>query len=297
MKRRLFVLLAAAAAGPAAAQPPKDRNPEAEAAIQKNAEAFVEAFGKGDAKAVAAIWAADGEYSPPAGPPLRGREAIEKAFRGLFEANKGLKARVESDALRFLTPEVAVEDGTTLVLRPDGAPPSRARYTIVHVKKDGRWMLGSVREAPFVPPGNYEHLRGLEWAVGDWAADDGNGTGERLTLSWTDNQNFLVGSFAAAVKGVTVGRATHWVGWDPRDKRVRSWVFDATGGFGDGAWAKDGDGWVVKTTSVLQDGKPATATFVIGPGEGGTLTLQLKDRTVDGKPVPDGKPVTLKRVK
>ena len=297
MNRHILVLLVLAAAGPAAARPPKDRNPEAEAAIQKNAEAFVEAFAKADAAAVAAFWAADGEYAALAGPPLHGREAIEKAFRGLFEANKGLKVRVESDALRFLTPEVAVEDGTTLVLRPDGAPPSRARYTIVHVKKDGKWLLGSVREAAFVPPGNYEHLRGLEWAVGDWAAGGDKGPGERLTLSWTDNQNFLVGSFAATADGVTVGRATHWVGWDPRAKRVRSWVFDASGGFGEGAWSKDGDKWVVKTTSVLQDGKAATATFVLGPGEGGTLTLQAKDRTVDGKPVPDGKEITLKRVK
>ncbi len=178
----------------------------------------------------------------------------------------------------------------------DGAPPSRARYTIVHVKKDGKWLLGSVRDAAYTPPGNYEHLRGLEWAVGNWSAEDGP-EAEHLTLAWADGQNFLVGTFAATVKGVSVGKATHWIGWDPQAKRVRSWSFDAAGGFGEGAWSRDGEKWVIKTKSVLQDGKNATGTIVLGRGEGDTLTLQAKDRTVDGKPVPDGKEFRLKRVK
>jgi uncharacterized protein (TIGR02246 family) len=266
------------------------------AAIAKSAEAFIEAFHKGDAKALAAFWAADGDYTDQSGHHMKGREAIEKAFEKFFADNKGLKVRIESDSLRFVTPDVAVEDGTTFVIPADGAPPSRARYTIVHVKKDGKWLLGSVRDAAYTPPGNYEHLRGLEWAVGSWSAEDGP-EAEHLTLAWADGQNFLVGTFAATVKGVSVGKATQWIGWDPQAKRVRSWSFDAAGGFGEGAWSRDGDKWVIKTKSVLQDGKNATATFVLGRGEGDTLTLQAKDRTVDGKPVPDGKEFRLKRVK
>jgi uncharacterized protein (TIGR02246 family) len=265
-------------------------------AIAKNAEAFIEAFHKGDAKALAAFWTADGDYTEQSGTHMKGREAIEKSFEKFFADNKGLKVRIESDSLRFVTPDVAIEDGTSFVIPPDGAPPSRARYTIIHVKKDGKWLLGSVRDVAYTPPGNYEHLRGLEWAVGDWSAE-GKGEAEHLSLAWADNRNFLVGTFAATVRGVSVGKATHWVGWDPQAKRVRSWIFDAAGGFGEGAWTRDGDKWVVKTKSVLQDGKDATATFVLSRGEGDTLTLQLKDRTVDGKPVPDTREIMLKRAK
>jgi uncharacterized protein (TIGR02246 family) len=266
-------------------------------AIAKNAEAFTEAFHRGDARAVAGLWTPDGDYTTQTGRHLKGREAIEKALKVFFSENKGLKVRIESDSLRFVTPEVAVEDGTTFVLPPDGAPPSRARYTIVHVKKDGQWFLSSVRDAPFTPPSNREHLRGLEWAVGDWSADDGQGDAQHLSVSWTDNQNFLIGSFAATVKGVSVGRATHWIGWDPQAKRIRSWIFDAAGGFGEGSWTRDGDGWAIKTRSVRQDGKNATATFFLGRVDADTLTLQARDRTVDGKPVPDMKEFKLKRVK
>src|ERR1700758_910265 len=96
--------------------------PKEGAAIEKNAEAFVEAFHKGDAVAVAALWTDDGKYTDPTGRHLKGREAIQKAFEELFAENKGLKIRIESLSLRFLTPDVAVEEGTTEVIQPDGAP-------------------------------------------------------------------------------------------------------------------------------------------------------------------------------
>src|SRR5262245_60083152 len=113
-------LLLSLAARPAVAQPAKG-NPKEEAALQKNAEAFVEAFHKGDAKALAAFWAPEGDYTTQTGRHLKGREAIEKAFQAFFAENKGLKLRVDSFSLRFLTPEVAIEDGVTEVIPPEGA--------------------------------------------------------------------------------------------------------------------------------------------------------------------------------
>ncbi len=277
------------------AQGPKN-NPEDQAALQKRAEAFVEAFHKGDALALAAFWTPDGDYTDQTGRQLKGREAITKAFQELFAGHKGLKLRIESTALRFLTPDVAVEDGKTEVVAPDG-PPSRVRFTAVHVKKGGDWYLGSVRDAPFTPPSNYEQLRGLEWAIGEWASDSGKGETERLSFAWAEKENFVVATFATTVGDVAVGSATVWIGWDPLGKRVRSWVFDATGGFGEGSWSQDGKKWVVKNNSVLRDGKKMTATYVLGSVDADTITLQAKDRSLDGKAMPDTKEVKLKRVK
>src|SRR5205085_9007327 len=107
-----------------------------EAVLQKNAEAFVEAFHKGDAKALAAFWTPNGDYTDQTGRHFQGRAAIEKAFQGYFAEHPGMKLRVNILGVRFVTPDVAVEDGVTEVIPPDGGPPSRARYTIVHVKKD-----------------------------------------------------------------------------------------------------------------------------------------------------------------
>src|SRR5437763_17088492 len=97
---------------PVQAGEPKELTKDQEA-IAKSAEAFVEAFHKGDAKALAAFWTADGDYTDQRGRHLKGQEAIEKAFKAFFTENKGLKLRINSDSLRFATPEVAIEDGTT----------------------------------------------------------------------------------------------------------------------------------------------------------------------------------------
>jgi uncharacterized protein (TIGR02246 family) len=272
-------------------------DPKDEEAIAKNAEAFVAAFDKGDAEAVAALWAPDGDYTDLNGRKLQGREAIAKAFNKLFAEHKGLKVGIESLSLRFVKPELAIEDGTSEVFSPDGGPPSRSRYTIVHVKKDGQWLLGSVHEEPFTPPTNYEHLSELEWAIGNWAGETESSEVERFSLTWFPGQNFIVGSITTAFKDTPVGSASQWIGWDPLAKQIRSWMIDSTGGFGEGSWTRDGDKWVIKTSTVLQDGKKAAATHVLTRVDADTLTLQARDRSVDGHELPATKEVRLKRVK
>jgi uncharacterized protein (TIGR02246 family) len=292
----LAVLVSAltARAGPAA--PPKG-DPADMDSIAKQAEAFVAAFHKGDAATLAAFWAPGGDYTDQNGRRLKGRKAIEAAFLRMFSENQGLKLRIDSEALRFLTPDIAVEDGTTAVIPAGGGLPSRARYTIVHVKLDGQWLLGSVRESVFVPPGNHGHLRGLDWAIGDWASEPAKGPVERISAAWTDNQNFIVATFSTTAGDVTVGGATQWIGWDPIAKRVRSWIFDAAGGFGEGAWSREGQKWVIKTNSVRQDGKKAAATYVVRRVDADTIGLRATDRSVDGQAVPPMREIMLKRVK
>ena len=124
MKMRLLPLLGVLALAsltprPGVAEDVPDKAKE-EAAIFKNAEAFVAAFHKGDAKAVAAFWTTDGDYTDQTGKVFKGREAIEKLFKGFFAENKGLKLRIDIASMKFVTPEVAVEDGMTSTITPDG---------------------------------------------------------------------------------------------------------------------------------------------------------------------------------
>ena len=53
------------------------------------------------------------------------------------------------------------------------------------------------------------------------------------------------------------------IGWDPLAKRIRSWVFDSEGGYGESVWARNGDAWVIKATGVRSDGTTASATNVL----------------------------------
>jgi uncharacterized protein (TIGR02246 family) len=279
------------------AQPGRQGNSEAEQAIQKQAEGFIDAFHKGDAKAVAACWTADGDFTDQTGRLLQGRDAIEKAFQGYFAENKGLKLRINSNSLRFVTPDVAVEDGTTEVLGPDGGPPTRARYTNVLVRKDGNWYLSSVRESPLIPRTNYEHLRPLEWLIGEWVDEVEGAEVGRMAFTWSENQGFIVNTYSASAKNIILSGGTQWIGWDPSAKRFRSWTFDSMGGFGEGSWTRDGDKWVSKSTAVLQDGRKMAATNIVARVDANTITWQGKDRSIDGKPIPDMKEVRMKRVK
>jgi uncharacterized protein (TIGR02246 family) len=283
------------------ASPPPARatSPETTAeenSLMNNAKAFVDAFEKGDAKAVAAFWADDGDYVDVNGRHLQGRSAIENAFKDFFAENKGLKLRIDVNSVRFVTPDTAIEDGTTSVISPDGTPPNQTRYTNVHVKKDGQWVLQSVHEAPYTPPGNYEHLRGLEWAVGEWV-DEGEGPEiDHATFEWSPDGNFLISTQDVTVKDTLVSRATEWIGWDPAASQVHSWSFVADGSIGENTWSNEGDQWIIKTNAILPNGKKLAATNSItrnGPDE---ITWQSKDRTLDGKALPDVKEIKMKRV-
>lgn len=268
-----------------------------EAAITKTAEAFVEAFHKGDARAVAAFWTADGDYVDADGRVLKGREAIEKAFTELFAANKGLKLRIDVANLKFPAPDLAIEDGTSAVIAPDGSAPSRARYTNVLVKKDGHWLLSSVREAADAGPSNYEFLRGLEWAIGEWVDDVPAGEVGHISFAWAPGQNFIVSTRTVDFKDAQHLQSTQWIAWDAAAKQIRSWSFQADGGFGESTWTKDGNKWVVKSESILADGNKVTSTNVIAPGDAGGLTVLSKDQKVNGQVLPDTREVKMKRLR
>src|SRR5882724_3863136 len=93
------------------------------AEVTKTAGAFVEAFHKGDAKAVAAFWTPDGDFVDVDGRVFKGRKAIEDSFTEFFADNKGLKLRMDVVSIKFPTPDMAVEDGTTTLMASDGSAP------------------------------------------------------------------------------------------------------------------------------------------------------------------------------
>src|SRR5437879_3803884 len=51
-----------------------------------------------------------------------------------------------------------------------------------------------------VPPGNYEHLKELEWMIGEWTRTDKD-VDVRIVCSWKANKNFMSRFFTVKVKG------------------------------------------------------------------------------------------------
>jgi len=293
--RKLLMMLGIylATLGMAAAQTPTRPNPD-EAAIRNAVQSYIEAFNRGDAAAVAGHWSNEGEYVSPAGEKFKGRKKIEEAFKGLFEQNKGLHVQVTPDLIRLESPNRALESGTAIVTRP-GQAPEETRYLARHVKRGSEWKLTSVTEEE-VPKNSasYEHLKDLEWLIGDWIDADETGKVE-TTYQWAKDKSFITASFTVNLQGGHDLQGTQVIGWDPVKKSIKSWVFDSDGGFGEGAWIRQGNQWRVSTASVLPTGEKASSLNIFTSVDNNTFTFQSTGREVGGALLPNIREVAVVR--
>jgi hypothetical protein len=88
---------------------------------------------------------------------------------------------------------------------------------------------------------------------------------------------------------------TQIVAWDPSSERIRSWVFDSDGGFGEGLWSREENRWVIKAHSTLADGKKGTAVQIITKLDDNSFTWESIGREVDGELLPNVEPITIVR--
>ncbi len=263
------------------------------AAIRQTAKSYLDAFDQGDAKAVAAHWTEDGEYIDQTGLALLGREAIEKGFEEFFSKNNGAKLQLKIESLRLLEEDVAVEIGESALTDANGKAGDRARYKAIHVKQDGTWKIQSVHEGPPLPPSNYQHLKDLEWMIGNWVDEEVREDTQQPTLvvhtqaRWSPHRNFVVRDFTATMENQVVTTGTQRIGWYSPADQIRSWAFDSDGGISVGVWSKNGDQWVVKTEQVLRDGKISSETETVTIDDLHAHNWRITNRTLDGKSLPD----------
>lgn len=258
-----------------------------EEAIRQAVAAYVAAFNQADAKALAALWSPEAVYQNPyTGAEVIGREAIEQQFTTIFASAQGAKLEATTGAIQFVSPNVAVEQGTAKVTIPD-QPPEESDYTAVYVKRDGKWLLDRVTEEdlPLVPT-PHEQLKELEWMIGTWIDQDGQNRIE-TTCQWSKNQSFLVRSFSVAIRDRIDVAGMQVVGWDPAAKQIRSWVFDSDGGFGEGVWKKKGNRWHIQTTGTLPDGGKTSAVNIITYLDNDRFTWQSINREAGGELLPN----------
>ena len=107
--------------------------------------AFVAAFNKGDAEAVAAFYAPDADQVGPTGQLSKGRAQIEKTHADFFAKNKGIKLKSPFGSVRFITPDVAIADRLGELMPASEGGTSKVHATIVYVKHDGKWLMAAVR--------------------------------------------------------------------------------------------------------------------------------------------------------
>ena len=227
--------------------------------IRKAVVSFVELYNAHKPDDVAALFASDARMVFADGTEVNGRDEIKQSIAEAFESSPKIAVSVVVDSIRFLTPEVAVEEGST-TLFPDGETlTSRDRYTVLHLKRNGQWQMQSVRVVEEESLSAYGELAPLEWLIGEWI-DEGREELVEAKFRWDENKSFLLEDFQVVRDGDVILKGTQRIGWDPQAKQVRSWIFDSAGGFGEVAWTAAGDDWICKAKGTRPDGLSASAT-------------------------------------
>jgi len=267
---------------------------EDEKAIRAADDAFVADYNKADIKALAARFTEDAEVAEVEGDHYQGRDLIEGRLASTFAASPGVKIELAIEAIRFVSPDVAKEEGRSRVTPVKGAPESR-RYTVIYVKRDGRWLISSVREEPDPLVRPHDRLKDLEWMVGEWV-DEGSDSVVRLDCHWSEDENFLVRKFTVRQQGKPVLTVHQRIGWDPLARQIRSWEFDSEGGFGEGKWSRDGQRWVIKHEGVRPEGTTASATNLMSRERPDLIRWVSTERILGDESIPLDESYVLVRV-
>ncbi len=255
--------------------------------LKASAAAFEKAFNAGNAKAIAAQFTENAEVVDDDGNVVQGRANIEARFTELFKENPKARIAVELMSLRQLSPDVAVEDGhSTTTLAPD-EPGSRSPYTLVHVKRDGKWLVASVRDFPeeSSEATTHEQLQQLEWLVGHWVDESSDGRVE-TTCQWSEDGNYLLQDYIVKARRGEM-RGTQRIAWDPLRHTIRSWAFDHSGAFTEATWTPIEELWILKVEGVTPDGRGASATRVVTPISGDAFQIDSTNMVVGNELLPD----------
>lgn len=249
----LAALIAMACAAAARAEDTADSPEQRERAgeVRTAAEKLLSAKARGDWRQVAELWTPEGSYVDAAGRKFKARDLANR--QGAATPNAKATELHFHDEIRFVTPEVAIVEGLqpTEVL-PDGAVES-VRFLAVWVKRDGQWLLDTLREAAVTSPAPHERLETLAWLLGEWTASTKEAD-VLLSTHWSASGAYLIRDFLVRSANGALTSGTQRIGWDAAAGEIKSWTFDSAGAVSEATWRQDGRQWIAAGEETLPDG-------------------------------------------
>lgn len=257
------------------------------AAIRAAAAAYRTALAKGDAAAVKAAWTADADIVDGRGQRVRPADIAPVDAGPAAASRPRPEVTVGETTIRFLTGDVAVEDGTADIVLPGAQTAIEGWFSALWVRRDGGWKLAGVRESERPVVADASMLADLDWMVGDWtvvvdepaakgapAAKTEGGKAASpamdMNIRWDEGRAFLVRDVRIAGAGTDDGDADvvhvhQRIGWDPLVKRIRSWSFSSDGSRAEATWFRDGGSWVIVQTAYLPGGQQHSQVSIYTP--------------------------------
>lgn len=263
-------------------------------AVRATAKEFVEAFNRGDAQSLAGLWTPDGDYADESGKTIQGRAAIEKQYANFFSEHPDAKMELNVTSVRLLGNDTALEDGESRVTSAAEKTSGAGRYTAVHVRRDGRWQMASVRE--FALPSAAEPLgmKDFGWLVGKWVAER-EGNEIELEVRPIIDGRFFELVFAVRKSDKTIESGHQITGVDPASGHLSSWTFNSDGSLAHGIWQPGEKGWAGSFEGISAAGAPTTAVNTISKLDENAFAWKSIHRTLAGRPLPDTDEVVVRR--
>jgi uncharacterized protein (TIGR02246 family) len=281
------------AASAAVSDKPVGTEGDDEKILRLQADDYAKDFAAGNAKAIADMWAPDGTFTNVEGKEYRGRAEIQQFFASYFERFGAQPLDVIVESISFPTTGVAIEEGQTST-RQDHTAGNTSRYTAVHVKENGKWLMCAVTETERPQKFN-DTLQDLAWLIGNWTAKCSPTKSIHLKADWAANHNFIQCTYGKLSAGDDRSGAMAIIGRNPINGRIISWHFDPNGGSGSGKWVRDGQSWLERATSVESDGTMGSATYIIHKLDDNTFTWRSIERSLAGLALPDRQELTVTR--
>lgn len=252
------------------------------------------ALEKGDSKALAEIWTADGTFTDSDGHTYKVRESLQKGGGKSLEARQ--KLAVSDVSIRFVTPDVAIESGTSATGATSHSAAGKERFTAMWVRKEGQWKIDSLRETRVESPVNTgtESLAALNLFSGEWTAEMNHIT-IHVKATWNPTKRFLRREFTLSDNAKASTGGSQEIGWDPQSESIHSWTFNNDGSTGEGTWSLEGSVWMTLANRYLPDGRKSSAVHVYQFRDKDTLVWKSIHGRIDGEPSPDFE-VVFKRV-
>ena len=284
------------AAKPAAASPPAPPAVAREEAVKAASANYAARFNDRDIDGIAGHWTAGAELVEGEG-RLVGRDAIVRSIKAWLERHP--KAELEIDVARIQFPAdslARVSGRMTFTARP-GAKPVVSRFVSLRVLEDGQWRIAESA----VVPSQAAVLDELGWLVGTWKCDATRGGDEvEATFSRSLGDASIVGHTTIKPAQGKAREILQVIHADRASGLVKTWIFDSSGARAEGVVEADGVSYhqtLVGIPAETAGGREARWVQVISPTGEGRFTLHAIERSLDGMPLPDGRPMDFRKVR
>jgi hypothetical protein len=280
--------LACGAAGAA------DGDAEVREAVVKASAAYADAYNKRDFTTLADQWVERAELVE-GGSRVVGRDSILASIRGWLDRHAQAAIQIKVADVEFVTPTLARVRGTIAFTRKLGEKTVESRFESLRVLEQGVWRI--VESS--VERNHAAALNDINWLVGAWQATDAKaGTTIDAVYEKAIDGRAVIGRVKLATKGSKPVEAIEIIHADRGDGVLRAAIYDSTGAHAEGVIESDGTSLNRSLVGVPGDGVAGSrAQWVqtIVPGGEGRFTMQSIERSLDGRPLPDGQPMHFRK--